>query len=143
MSQILHRENQLLSLSGLTNTAKAFYLVLLWQAIERPLLIVVDGNRQAESLFELVHTFFDLLTDRPDLPDPQVIPALDVLPHQRLSPHTEITEQRAIGLWRLATQKVPITITPWVRLCCAPKLPTSTGNSRYRFAWARNCRSRC
>ncbi len=112
VAQVLHRENQRLSLSGLTNTAKALYLVLLWQAVERPLLIVVDGNRQAESLFDLVHTFFELLTDRPDLPDPQVIPALDVLPHQRLSPHTEITEQRAIGLWRLATQKVPITITP-------------------------------
>ena len=31
---------------------------------------------------------------------------------QNLSPHAEICEQRAIGLWRLATQKVPITILP-------------------------------
>jgi len=31
---------------------------------------------------------------------------------QNLSPHAEILEERAIGLWRLATQKVPITILP-------------------------------
>ena len=31
---------------------------------------------------------------------------------QNLSPHAEICEQRAIGLWRLATQRVPITILP-------------------------------
>ena len=40
------------------------------------------------------------------------MPALDVLPLQNLSPHAEMLEQRAIGLWRLATQRVPITILP-------------------------------
>src|ERR1039458_8627889 len=30
----------------------------------------------------------------------------------RLSPHGEICEQRAIGLWSLATQRTPITILP-------------------------------
>ena len=29
-----------------------------------------------------------------------------------MSPHAEICEQRAIGLWRLATRRVPITIMP-------------------------------
>jgi transcription-repair coupling factor (superfamily II helicase) len=42
------------SLSGLTTTAKALYAVLLWQASGRPLLIVVDGNKQAEALSEAV-----------------------------------------------------------------------------------------
>ena len=41
-----------------------------------------------------------------------MIPALDVLPSQRLSPHSEISEQRAVGLWRLAVGKTSITITP-------------------------------
>jgi len=31
---------------------------------------------------------------------------------QNLSPHAEICEQRAIGLWSLATQRTPITILP-------------------------------
>src|SRR5262249_12155561 len=43
---------------------------------------------------------------------PRLLPALDVLPLQNLSPHAEICEQRAIGLWRLATQRVPITVLP-------------------------------
>jgi transcription-repair coupling factor (superfamily II helicase) len=99
------------SLSGLTTTAKAVYSVLLWQLSGRPLVIVVDGNKQAEALSEAVHTFFDLLA-ADDRSGPQLLPALDVAPLQNLSPHAEILEQRAIGLWRLATQKAPITILP-------------------------------
>ena len=99
------------SVSGLTTTAKAVYAVLLWQASGRPLIIVVDGNKQAEALSEAVNTFFDLLA-ADDRSGPQLLPALDVVPLQNLSPHAEICEQRAIGLWRLATQRVPITILP-------------------------------
>ena len=99
------------ALSGLTTTAKALYLVLFWQATERNLMVVVDGNKEAETLSELVDTFFDLLVAS-DFPRPQVIPALDVLPAQRLSAHSEISEQRAVGLWRLASGKSTITITP-------------------------------
>ena len=99
------------SLSGLSNTAKALYSVLLWQTTGRPLIIVVDGNREAEALSEAVHTFFKLLAAE-DRIGPQLLPALDVLPLQNLSPHAEICEQRAIGLWSLATQQVPITILP-------------------------------
>src|SRR5712692_6415420 len=110
-----------LSLSGLTTTAKALYLVLLWQATERSFIVVVDGNQEAETLAELVDTFFELLV-APDIPRPQTIPALDVIPSQHLSPHSEINEQRAIGLWRLSARKVPITITPVASalLCTEP-----------------------
>jgi transcription-repair coupling factor (superfamily II helicase) len=41
-----------------------------------------------------------------------LLPALDVLPGQRLSPHNEISEQRAIGLWRMASGMAPITVSP-------------------------------
>ncbi len=100
------------SLSGLTLTAKALYLVLLWQAMDRPLLVVVDGNKQAEALIELVRTFFDLLVEDARAGRPQMLPALDVIPPQNLSPHSELTEQRAVTLWRMATHPVPIVITP-------------------------------
>ena len=105
-------EAQQLSISGLTPTAKALYLVLLWQAIERPLLVIVDGAKQAEILEQLTGTFFDLLASGRDVQRPQTIPAFDVLPHQNLSPHSEISEQRAIALWRLSTRAIPITIVP-------------------------------
>jgi transcription-repair coupling factor (superfamily II helicase) len=111
VSRLIRDPNARLSLSGLTTTAKALYIVLLWQATERNLVVVVDGNNRADSLTELVDTFFDLLVTS-DLPRPQTIPALDVLPTQRMSPHSEISEQRAIGLWRLASRKTSITITP-------------------------------
>jgi len=100
------------ALSGLTATAKALYAVLLWMAVERPLLVVVDGNRQAEVLSEAVRAFFDMLATGRGAGAPQILPALDVLPGQRLSPHAEINEQRAVALWRLATERVPITVLP-------------------------------
>ena len=99
------------SISGLTTTAKAVYAVLLWQSAGRSVVIVVDGNKQAEDLSEAVSSFFNLLV-ADDRYGPQLLPALDVLPMQNLSPHAEICEQRAIGLWSLATHRTPITILP-------------------------------
>ena len=112
VAKLLRRETGPFSLAGLTPTAKALYLVLLWQATERPMLVVVDGNHRAETLGELTETFFDLLVSRTEAARPQILPAFEILPGQKLSPHSEITEQRAIGLWRLATGRVPITIAP-------------------------------
>jgi len=112
LTKALRHEDSELALAGLTPTAKALYLVLLWQLTERPLLVVTDGNQSAETLLELTETFFDLLIGRPEAGRPQLLPALDVLPGQNLSPHTEISEQRAIGLWRMTAAKVPITIAP-------------------------------
>jgi transcription-repair coupling factor (superfamily II helicase) len=111
VSRLIRNPSDRLSLSGLTATAKALYLVLLWQATERNLILVVDGAKEADTLGELIETFFDLLVTS-DIPRPQTIPALDVIPSQRLSPHTEISEQRAVGLWRLASGKTTITLTP-------------------------------
>ena len=99
------------SISGLTSTAKAVYAVLLWQATGRPLIVVVDGNQEAEALSEAVATFFRLLA-ADDHDSPQLLPALDVLPLQKLSPHAEILEARAVGLWRLASGRAPITVLP-------------------------------
>lgn len=99
------------SISGLTTTAKAAYSTLLWQATARPLIIVVDGNKEAEALSEIVETFFKLMA--PEVAGgPQLLPTLDTLPLQNLSPHAEILEERAIGLWRLSTQRVPVTVLP-------------------------------
>jgi transcription-repair coupling factor (superfamily II helicase) len=99
------------SLSGLTTAAKALYSVLLWRSLGRPLLIVAEGGKPAESLLEGLETFFSLLASEPR-PGPRLLPALDVLPLQNLSPHAEIREQRAVGLWRLASERAPITVLP-------------------------------
>jgi transcription-repair coupling factor (superfamily II helicase) len=112
LTRLLRHDEPSLALAGLTPTAKALYLVLLWQLTERPVVVFTDGNQSAENLAELTETFFDLLIGRPEVGHPQIIPALDVLPGQKLSPHTEIAEQRAIGLWRMAAGKAPITVAP-------------------------------
>ena len=72
------------SLSGLTTTAKAVYSVLLWQASGRPLIVVVDGNKQAEALYEAVNSFFRLLI-ADDRSEPRLLPALDVFPQHAYS----------------------------------------------------------
>lgn len=102
---------QPVSLSGLTATAKAIYLTLLWQLTERPLLVITDGNREAEALFGPLETFFELLIGK-DTHSPQLLPAHEVLPGQTVSPHAEILEQRALGLWRLANGHAPVTVMP-------------------------------
>ena len=112
MRRLHAEESPVLSLAGLTDTAKALYIVLLWQAVERPLLVVTAGTKQAEALWEPVQTFFGLLASDRQSGRPQLLPALDVLPFQHLTPHTEISEERAVGLWRLASERVPVTITP-------------------------------
>jgi transcription-repair coupling factor (superfamily II helicase) len=99
-------------LSGLTLTAKAIYSVLLWQTTGRPLLIVTDGSKEAEALAEAIGTFFDLLVTGHEQGRPQLLPALDVLPFQGLSPHAEILAERALGLLRMASGRAPITVTP-------------------------------
>ncbi|MCU1274682.1 MAG: transcription-repair coupling factor, partial [Bryobacterales bacterium] len=110
--QRLPLKQQPLSLSGLTTTAKALYSVLLWQLTERPLIVVAAGNKQAESLREAMQTFYHLLVPGRERLEPQLLPALDVVPQQRMSPHAEILEERATGLWRLATGAASITVTP-------------------------------
>ncbi|MEQ1884060.1 MAG: transcription-repair coupling factor [Bryobacteraceae bacterium] len=110
VARLLRNEKDPISLSGLSPAAKALYLVLLWQLTERPVLLITGESQNAETLAELADTFFGLLIGRPEVGHPQLLPALDVLPGQNLSPHTEIAEQRAIGLWRMAAAKTPITI---------------------------------
>ncbi len=100
------------TMEGLTPTAKALYLTLLWQTVERPLLVICEGSKPAETLFELVETFFGLIVSGREDHRPQYLPALDVLPWQKLSPHSEISEKRAIALYRMSAGAASITIAP-------------------------------
>ncbi len=109
--RLLRRETGPFSLAGLTPTAKALYLVLLWQATERPLLVLSGDGQHAEPLAELMETFFHLLVPHAGA-GPLLLPALDVLPGQKLSPHAEIMGQRATGLWRLASGDAPVVVAP-------------------------------
>ncbi len=103
-----------LRLSGLTLAAKAVYAVLLHHATGRPQLIVVDGNRQAEAMLPLLQTFAGLVSSGDGGPAnaPLLLPALDVLPGQNMSPHAGILSLRATALSQLANGNAGITLAP-------------------------------
>jgi transcription-repair coupling factor (superfamily II helicase) len=101
--------NDILRLSGLTLTAKAVYVALLYRETKRPLILIADGNKQAEALYPLLRTFCDLLDAGTA---PLLLPALDVLPGQGMSPHAEILATRAAAFDRLAHGKAGILVLP-------------------------------
>jgi transcription-repair coupling factor (superfamily II helicase) len=100
-----------ISVTGLSAAAKALIVVLLRRTVERPFVLVVADNRAAEELLPVLRAFCEL-TGAAD-PDSVVsLPARDVLPFQNLSPHPEIQEERATALWKIATGRAAIVISP-------------------------------
>ena len=117
VSAILGNRPEILQISGLSLTAQAVYTALLFQATGRAVLLLVDSNKQAEAVAETTDTIYRLLfSDRRT--GPLLLPAHDILPYDSLSPHPDISEKRAIALWRLAgreaaaAQRAPIVIAP-------------------------------
>jgi len=99
------------SVTGLSTAAKALIIVLLRRTVERPFVLVVADNRAAEELLPVLRGFCEL-TGAAD-PDSVVsLPARDVLPFQNLSPHPEIQEERATALWKIATGRAAIVVSP-------------------------------
>src|SRR6266404_48676 len=100
-----------ISVTGLSSAAKALIIILLRRTVERPFVLVVADNRAAEELLPVLSAFCEL-TGAAD-PDSVVsLPARDVLPFQNLSPHPEIQEERATALWKIATGRAAIVISP-------------------------------
>jgi transcription-repair coupling factor (superfamily II helicase) len=97
--------------SGLTPTAKALLLVLLRRSADRPLVVVVNDNRAVEDFVPVLQGFSEL-TAACDPEDVVALPARDVLPFQNLSPHPELQEERATALWKIATGKASIVVSP-------------------------------
>jgi len=110
------RSDKLL-LSGILPQARALYAVLLRHATDKTLLLITDTNRQAEDLAEAADTFYRMLSTERQR-GPVVVPAYDVDPYEGLSPHPDLGEKRAIGLWRLAAEsaagagRTPLVIAP-------------------------------
>ena len=112
LARLESADTHTLSLGGLTLAAKGLAVALLWHKTGKTQLIITDGNREAEALLEATNSFLTLLLPNDPQARAQLVPPLDVLPHQKLTPHSEILELRAIGLWRLSNQSAPITIAP-------------------------------
>src|SRR6266849_2476210 len=100
-----------MSVTGLSSAAKALIVVLLRRTVERPFVLVVADNRAAEDLLPVLRAFCEL-TGAADPESVVSLPARDVLPFQNLSPHPEIQEERATALWKIATGRAAIVISP-------------------------------
>src|ERR1700741_3928304 len=97
--------------SGVLPTAKALLLVLLRRPADRPLIAAVNDNRAVEDFVPVLRGFCEL-TSACDPEGVVSLPARDVLPFQNLSPHPELQEERATALWKIATGKASIVVTP-------------------------------
>ena len=96
--------------SGLTPTGKALFYSLLRRSISRPLIVIVRDNRDIDELLPVVRSLGELTGAL----SPETViglPAYDVLPFENLSPHPEIQEARATGLWKIATGGASVVIT--------------------------------
>src|SRR6202165_247749 len=97
--------------SGLSRTAKALLLLLWRRHADRPLIVVVNDNRAVEDFVPVLRGFC-ALTSACDPEAVVALPARDVLPFQNLSPHPELQEERATALWKIATGKVSVVVSP-------------------------------
>jgi transcription-repair coupling factor (superfamily II helicase) len=110
-SDMLRRKLGEVCLSGLTDSAKALLIPLLAAELGRPAVFVVDSNQQAEALLEPLRWFYRAVTGK-DGRRVAHLPAHDVLPYEGRSPHAEISEARAVALWRFAMGDVDLLIAP-------------------------------
>ncbi|MGH9775542.1 MAG: transcription-repair coupling factor [Candidatus Acidiferrales bacterium] len=96
-------------LAGVTPSARALIVVLAAEAAGRRTILLVESNSRAEQIAEPVRYFHRAMTQRPG-ERVVVLPAHDVLPYENLSPHPDISEARAVALWRFASGQADILI---------------------------------
>jgi transcription-repair coupling factor (superfamily II helicase) len=101
---------QLVSLSGLTDVAKALVAAYLTHELRRPAFFITDSNRRAETLADTLRFFSNIF------PGPTggvaTLPSFDTLPWESQSPHADILERRAASLFRLSDGQVSLVIAP-------------------------------
>jgi transcription-repair coupling factor (superfamily II helicase) len=98
-------------LSGLTDSAKALITAVAFAELGRPTILLVDTNQRAEALLEPLRWYYRAITGKSGN-RVEHIPAHDVLPYEGRSPHTEISENRAVALWHISSGEADVLIVP-------------------------------
>ena len=109
--EALRRTGGEVRLAGLTDPAKALLAPLAFAELGRPTVLLVETNQRAEAMLEPVRYFYRAITGKPGRRVAH-LPAHDVLPYENRSPHAEISEDRAVALWRFATGDADLLIVP-------------------------------
>jgi transcription-repair coupling factor (superfamily II helicase) len=108
---LLRRNAAEVRLAGLTDSAKALVVPLIFAELGRPVILVAESNQRAEALLDPLRWFYTAVTGKPGHRI-DYLPAHDALPYGNRSPHAEISEARAVALWRLATGEADLLIAP-------------------------------
>jgi transcription-repair coupling factor (superfamily II helicase) len=98
-------------LAGLVDPCKALVTALAAATLVRPIVLLVDSNERGEQAIDLVRYFYRAVTGKPER-RVALLPAYDVLPYERRSPHPAILEARAAALWRFASEEADVLVAP-------------------------------
>jgi transcription-repair coupling factor (superfamily II helicase) len=98
-------------LAGPTDSAKALLAALAAAELGRPAIFLVESSQVAEGLVEPLRWFYRAVSGKPGQ-RVVYLPAYDALPYENRSPHAEISEARAVALWRFATGEADLLIAP-------------------------------
>jgi transcription-repair coupling factor (superfamily II helicase) len=100
-----------ISISGLTRPARGITAALLAHQLARPVIVLTGDNDAAEGLIKTASTVLDWL--EPGAGESALsLSAFDCSPYEARSPHPEILERRAVGLWRVACGQVRVLAAP-------------------------------
>jgi transcription-repair coupling factor (superfamily II helicase) len=99
VAERLERGSPLVSVSGPSGAARALTITAGLLAENRSAAVLTNSSSEARTLAAELRYFFSLLSPNP----PRVIhmPSLEVDPYRGLSPHPDISAERARGLWHL------------------------------------------
>lgn len=106
----LRRGGSGIVVNGLTDPAKALMAALAVQSLLKPAIFLVETNERADGLCPLMQYFLRALGKANA--QLMVLPAHEVSPYDRQSPHPEISEARASALWRLTRGEADLVIAP-------------------------------
>ncbi|MBM2803685.1 MAG: transcription-repair coupling factor [Deltaproteobacteria bacterium] len=99
-------------IQGLQGGARAFVLARVAARVTRPLLVITANVHQAENLYDDLSFF---LGEERSLPPFRkrlhLLPAWEVLPFEKLSPHPDNIAGRLEGLYKLVEESAPILIS--------------------------------
>src|SRR5215471_1739981 len=95
--------------SGLSGSARAFFIAGLWNSLRRPLIIVTPQDRAVEVLATDIAYFHGELTAN-GASRVSPFPAWETDPYAGLIPHADIQQARATTLWRLRNKQVDIVV---------------------------------
>ena len=98
-------------LAGPTDSGKALLAALAAAELGRPAIFLVESSQVAEGLVDPLRWFYRAVSGKPGQ-RVVYLPAYDALPYENRSPHAEISEARAVALWRFATGEADLLIAP-------------------------------